>query len=181
VTGFTRGQFYVIFILLFLMTGIFFLRSRFLKTDTGGKTGARPKWVYEVRGDVRYPGFYTYTEKQRLDRLINACEATVDGIESIEFGKPLKSGTRVTVREQVTIAEMSANARLNFFLPVDVNSASAADLMLVPGIGQKTAAAIMRYRDQNGRIDGMAELLHVRGIGEKTLKRITSCLSATVE
>ena len=58
-------------------------------------------------------------------------------------------------------------------VPVDVNSASAEIIAdSLTGIGPKTAASIVSYRDMNGPFKTADELVNVKGIGPKTLERI---------
>lgn len=55
---------------------------------------------------------------------------------------------------------------------VNLNTANLDELMTLPGIGPKTAQAILDLREQLGSFRYSEELLHVRGIGEKTLLSI---------
>lgn len=50
---------------------------------------------------------------------------------------------------------------------LDLNTAAAADLQALPGIGEVKAAAIVAYREAHGGFSSVEELLQVRGIGEK--------------
>jgi competence ComEA-like helix-hairpin-helix protein len=64
---------------------------------------------------------------------------------------------------------------------VALDRATAADLARVPGIGPKTAQAIVEYRAAHGPIRDLRDLLNVKGIGEKKLERIRSCLVLSPE
>lgn len=56
---------------------------------------------------------------------------------------------------------------------VNINTASAAELAaLLPGIGEKKAAAIIEYRRITGGFHSVDELIEVDGIGEGLLERI---------
>ncbi|MCA9304456.1 MAG: ComEA family DNA-binding protein [Phycisphaerales bacterium] len=55
---------------------------------------------------------------------------------------------------------------------VDLNSANAAELELLPGIGPVTAEAIVRDRTENGGFASIDDLDRVRGIGPKTIAGI---------
>ncbi len=55
---------------------------------------------------------------------------------------------------------------------INVNTASADSLTTVPGIGPKTAERILTYRQQHGKFSAINDLLEVKGIGEKSLKKI---------
>lgn len=59
-------------------------------------------------------------------------------------------------------------------IKVDINTASKAQLMDLPGIGEELANRIIAYRTQNGPFESTDELLNVEGIGEKKLLDIES-------
>ncbi len=55
--------------------------------------------------------------------------------------------------------------------PVDINSADAETISNeLNGVGISRANAIVEYRKQNGPFKSADELLHVKGIGERTLE-----------
>lgn len=54
-------------------------------------------------------------------------------------------------------------------LMIDINTASAAELMCVPGVGETLAARILDYRTRHGRFACVDELERVPGIGPKLL------------
>jgi competence protein ComEA len=55
---------------------------------------------------------------------------------------------------------------------VNLNTASATDLEGLPGIGAKTAARIVEYRQKNGPFKKIEELMNVRGVGEKNFLKL---------
>ena len=52
---------------------------------------------------------------------------------------------------------------------VNINSAGIDELTTLPGIGESTAEAIIKYRNEIGFFKSVDELLEVSGIGEKKL------------
>ena len=60
--------------------------------------------------------------------------------------------------------------------PVRLNEAGAQELVTVPGIGEKTARAIVDYRRAHGAFRRLEDLLNVKGIGEKKLERMRPLL-----
>ncbi|MCK9174996.1 MAG: helix-hairpin-helix domain-containing protein [Desulforhopalus sp.] len=55
---------------------------------------------------------------------------------------------------------------------ISLNKATADELTAVPGIGPKTAEAIVQYRKVNGNFESVDDLKKIKGIGEKTLQKI---------
>ena len=55
---------------------------------------------------------------------------------------------------------------------VDINLASKAELVALPGIGEAMAERIILYRDENGPFTSVDKLTGVRGIGRKKFDRI---------
>lgn len=56
--------------------------------------------------------------------------------------------------------------------PVRVNSATAAELDTLPGVGPATAAKIIAYREQHGPFQRAEDLMNVSGIGPAKLARM---------
>ncbi len=54
---------------------------------------------------------------------------------------------------------------------VDINKATVAELVVLKGIGEKTAASIVAYREEKGAFKSTADLVKVKGVGEKTLAK----------
>lgn len=54
--------------------------------------------------------------------------------------------------------------------PVNVNTADAATIATeLKGIGEKTAAAIVAYREEHGPFKTLEELKKVKGVGDKVI------------
>ena len=64
---------------------------------------------------------------------------------------------------------------------VNINTASAADLEALPGIGAKTAARIIEYRQKNGPFKKIEELMNVRGVGEKNFLKLKPQITVTAK
>lgn len=77
---------------------------------------------------------------------------------------PLEPGVVVETEVEVPQDEVAPP-----FEPVDLNTADAAELDTLPGIGESLAGRIIAYREANGPFETVEELLEVSGIGEKKL------------
>ena len=57
-------------------------------------------------------------------------------------------------------------------IKVNINTAFAADLMMLPGIGEVTAERIIDFREKNNGFIKPEDLLKVKGIGEKKYEKL---------
>ncbi|WP_221799617.1 ComEA family DNA-binding protein [Oceanobacter mangrovi] len=73
----------------------------------------------------------------------------------------------------VSEVEVTAPGKIN------INTATAAELTSLKGIGSAKAAAIVSYREQNGPFKTLDDLTQVRGIGPSTVEN--NRLISTVE
>jgi competence protein ComEA len=175
--AFNSSQLLVVLVLIILLSGVLSARYIFSKNDEKAIFVKRGPYVYELRGEVKEPGFYSYDDAQTLKQLINTCGSSADGIESFKLNKTLKSGTRIVLTDKIKIENLDAGDRINFFLPIDINTATIEDFTLIPGVGEKTAQSIVYYRDKNKGITDLQDLIKIRGIGEKKLNRILPYVS----
>lgn len=60
---------------------------------------------------------------------------------------------------------------------VDINTASAAQLDTLPGIGPSKAAAIIAYRQEHGPFYASADIQKVKGIGPATYATLASLIT----
>jgi len=75
------------------------------------------------------------------------------------------SSAQDTVRRSTTSpASVSA--------PVNLNTASVAQLETLPGVGKATAERILEYRQKNGPFKRIEDLMNVRGVGEKSFLKL---------
>ena len=55
---------------------------------------------------------------------------------------------------------------------VNINSADAAQIALLPRVGLKAAQRVVDYRTQHGPFRKATELMQVKGFGDKTFQRV---------
>lgn len=66
----------------------------------------------------------------------------------------------------------AASARAALAGVVNINTASAEELQLLPGVGRARADAILTTRKERGGFKSIDELVEVKGIGSSMLERL---------
>jgi competence protein ComEA len=75
--------------------------------------------------------------------------------------------------------ERTSPAKATVSTPVNLNTATAAQLEALPGIGARTAALIVDYRQKNGGFKKIEELMNIRGVGEKSFLKLKPLITVT--
>jgi competence protein ComEA len=88
----------------------------------------------------------------------------------------LIAGAPIAHGQQPPASEPSAAAKATGGI-VNLNTATAAQLEGLPGIGAKMALRILDYRTKNGSFKKVEELMNVKGIGEKAFLKLKSQLT----
>lgn len=84
----------------------------------------------------------------------------------------------MTATAQTTAARKAPAApQTSVSMPVNLNTATAAQLEALPGIGKSTAERILEYRQKNGGFKKAEDLMNVRGIGEKNFLKLKALVT----
>ena len=75
--------------------------------------------------------------------------------------------TTVATSTSTTQPSQTTTATTVFSGVMNLNTATAEELMRIKGIGEKTAAAIIAYREEIGGFTSLEQLMDIDGIGEK--------------
>lgn len=57
---------------------------------------------------------------------------------------------------------------------INLNTATSAQIAMLPRIGPKTADLIVQYRTKNGAFKKIEKIMNVRGVGEKSSLKLKS-------
>ncbi len=72
----------------------------------------------------------------------------------------------------VALAAQAADPQPGLTGTVNVNTATAEELQLLPGIGAARAVAVIELRKQRGGFKSLDQLKDVKGIGDASLERL---------
>lgn len=136
-----------------------------------------PALVVQAAGAVVRPGLYRLAPGARVDDLVTAAGGMTPDADPdrINLAAPVADGQKVyvpRVGEPIPADVGASTSSGSAPQPIDLNSASVAQLDGLPGIGPATAQAIIDYRSQHGRFRSVDDLLNVRGIGAAKLEQI---------
>lgn len=156
---------------------------------SSAKSSSAAEVYVDVDGAVVRPGVYRLKDGARVSQAIDAAggltaEADVTGLNR---ASKITDGQKIyvpTVGEQqaaaaVGGAESGAATTLGAGSSsglVNINTASAAELQTLSGIGPSMAQSIIDERTQNGAFASVDDLMRVSGIGEKKLAKIKDCI-----
>ena len=134
-----------------------------------------------ITGAVRYPGHYRLSTSATLGDLLALAQPTDKAdLHTLDEQQPLRDGESIAVPYQLEDYPLleawpSANPDNSDQGPndkININTADAATLMELPGIGEVKAAAIIDYRQTHGPFADIREITSVKGIGTVTYNNI---------
>lgn len=151
-----------------------------------GSTGAAPVLVVDVVGKVRRPGVYRLPSGARVNDAVAAAGGVLTGVDpvSVNLARKLSDGEQVVVGLPAAApltgppAAAGGTAAGPAAGPVDLNSATTAQLDALPGVGPVLAQRIVDWRSQHGRFGSVDQLRSVSGIGDAKFRDLAPLVVA---
>ncbi|SCE51724.1 competence protein ComEA, partial [Streptomyces sp. DvalAA-14] len=138
------------------------------------KPAASPKLTVDVAGRVARPGLRRLPKGSRVADALSAAGGALPGTDTtpLNLARPLTDGEQILVG--VTPAPAAAapagpadSADLAPAAPLSLNSATAAQLDALPGVGPVLAQHILAFRTQHGGFTSPQQLRQIPGIGPR--------------
>ncbi len=128
-------------------------------------------YVY-ITGAVREPGVYALREGARLYQAVSLAGGLLPeaDLSRINEAAILKDSEHVHI--PLIGESLSASSEDPGSVTVNINTEGPDRLMLLPGIGEAKAAAIVRYRTQYGPFSSIEDIMNVSGIGKALFEQI---------
>jgi competence protein ComEA len=149
--------------------------------------------VVSVVGLVHAPGLVTLAPGARIADALKAAGGTVDGADTVGLnmarqvddgeqivvgiapvkGQPSVLGSSVSSGSATpTPSKPAGPARPGRAEVINLNTATEQQLDTLPGVGPVTAAAIVAWREANGKFTSVDQLAEVDGIGPARLEKL---------
>lgn len=154
--------------------------------DTQTAGADKKRFVY-ICGAVNVPGVYEVEQNARLYEVVEAAGGLREDAaeESVNQARQIEDGEMIRILTQEEAAQagdeeagegaendVKAETANDSDGRIDLNLATVAELMTLPGIGQAKADSIVRYREKNGAFSSIEEIKQVEGIKEGVYNRI---------
>jgi competence protein ComEA len=164
-----------------------------LASDTAATSGQPPDEqptpaaafaVVYISGAVRHPDVYQVPAAARMKDVVVAAGGLTDdaAADRINLAEHIADAQHIHIPRQgedppepAAGGETAPAGEQTALL--DINTASAADLDGLPGIGQSIAQRIVEYRTTNGPFQAVEDLQKVKGIGPALFAKITSLIT----
>ncbi len=156
---------------------------------TESSSTAETKVFVHVTGQVASPGMYELPAGSRVseaieaaggltekadDTSINLARQLTDGEQIIVISRQ-EAGSQTTSTQNKTGTDYSAsNSRPR---KININTASADELMELDGVGEATAEKIIAYRQEHGSFSTIEEIKEVSGIGDKKFEAMKDSIT----
>ena len=157
--------------------------------ESSAKSSSAAEVYVDVDGAVVRPGVYRLKDGARVSQAIDAAGGLTAEADVTELNRASKitDGQKIyvpTVGEQQAAAAVGGAESGAATTPgagsssglVNINTASAAELQTLSGIGPSMAQSIIDERTKNGAFASVDDLMRVSGIGEKKLAKIKDCI-----
>ena len=133
----------------------------------------------ELAGAVKQPGVY---DLPKGIHLVDAIELSggmaVDAdLSKLNLALVLKDGQKISIPTSNAQNSATNNGNLGLSGLLDINTATAEQLMALPQIGEFKAQAILTYRNDHGSFQALDDLMEVPGIGESIFEALKNLIT----
>jgi competence protein ComEA len=151
-----------------------------LASQSPSATGTGRLTVH-VAGEVRRPGVYSFDEGARIVDAVRAAGGFTRKADrtAVNLARLLVDGEQILVPRRAPggSAASTSTATGSTSDPININTATAAQLEELPGVGEVLAQRIIDYREQHGPFTKPEDLQNVSGIGPKTYEAIAPLIT----
>ncbi|MGX7245224.1 helix-hairpin-helix domain-containing protein [Enterococcus quebecensis] len=140
----------------------------------------------DIKGAVEKPGMYEGTANMRVwdavmlaggvseeadTKQVNFSERIID--QMVIYVPKLGEIIQNPEKNDDSIEKQNDDTK-----KINLNQASETELQTLPGVGQKKAQEIIRFREENGGFKTIEDLKNISGFGEKTFEKLKDSITS---
>lgn len=149
------------------------------KKETSDSKTEAVVYIY-ICGEVKNPGVYTFAKEPHFIDVVEKAGGFTKKADklSVNLAEVVKDGTQLTI-EKKRKRKAAQEEQSSHGMPsadeagkINLNTASAEQLMKLSGIGESKAAQIISYREKNGAFKKIEDIMNITGIKEGVFGKI---------
>lgn len=168
-------------------TSLFNIDTETMGSEEENSSTSGKKIYVHVTGHVRNPGVYQVGEDARLYEVIELAGGFTKKAEQnyLNLAGKVSDGEQIKVLSKSEYKKLGQkdtestqnkgtgeNGAASEDSLININTATAEELMTLPGIGESKASAIINYREENGMFSSIEQIMQVSGIKEGSFRQI---------
>lgn len=123
---------------------------------------------------------YSLLNKDKDEKKIDECTSSTYNIDNCKESSIIMSGKKDTVISNNNgSANSNESSNKGDFSKqiVNINTASINELTTLPGLGEKKAENVIKYREEHGNFEKIEDILNVSGIGDSLYESIKDLIT----
>ncbi|HHW68755.1 MAG TPA: hypothetical protein GX747_00235 [Tenericutes bacterium] len=137
----------------------------------------------DIKGQIIFPGVYTFDDGDRIIDVVEKAGGFTEEANTtlINLSKKLTDEMMIYIKSKDEVNMCKLEEELfehnynkdddNNSKLISINYATKEELMILPGIGESKAIAIIDYREKN-KFQSITDIINVKGIGENLFEKI---------
>ncbi len=152
-----------------------------LGPSSAGSPGKPAMVVVHVAGKIRRPGLVRISAGSRVADVLAAAGGALPGVDltTLNLARQVTDGEQIVVGVPAlappgtpTVGPPASTPGAAAGTPLDLNTATLAQLDGLPGVGPVLAQRILDWRTEHGRFTSVDELQEVPGVGPKKFESL---------
>ncbi len=137
-------------------------------------------FLVEIKGEIKYPGIYKFSEEIYLFEVIDVAGGLLDDAnkDDINMLMLINKDTSIYISKVETNSSYVIDKEIiDRATLININTASKEELLALPGIGEAKALSIISYRSSNGAFKTIEDIKNVSGIGDTIYEKIKELIT----
>lgn len=144
--------------------------------ESSEDSNKRNEMFVDVKGEVVHPGLYKVNENERVYDVINKAGGFTKNADKnkVNLAQILQDEMvlyipKIGEEDLESVPQAEGQEKMK---KLNLNLATQEELETLPGIGPSKAAAIINYRNEQGKFKVIEDLMNVAGIGKSTFENV---------